>query len=95
MEFIGTFPIDGIAAQAREALAEARVWHEFRARAEMARGYAESVLADLHLPHMPSLEQVRRLAEQRLARTPSLDDIARRTRQVLLEAITARLLREA
>jgi hypothetical protein len=44
---------------------------------------------------MPSLEQVRRLAEQRLARTPSLDDIARRTRQVLLEAITARLLREA
>ena len=94
-QLAGTFPIDGIAAQAREALAEARVWHEFRARAEMARGYAESVLADLHLPHMPSLEQVRRLAEQRLARTPSLDDIARRTRQVLLEAITARLLREA
>ena len=74
-----------IAAQAREALAEARIWQEFRARAEQARGYAEAVLGELHLPQMPSLEQVRRLAEDRLARTPSLDEIARRTRQVMLE----------
>jgi stearoyl-CoA desaturase (delta-9 desaturase) len=94
-QLAATFPVDGIAAQAREALAEARIWHEFRSRAEQARGYAEAALGDLHLPHMPSLEQVRRRAEQRLARTPSLDDIARRTRQVLLEAITARLLKEA
>ncbi len=93
-QLAGTFPIDGIAAQAKAALAEARIWQEFRARAQQARGHAEAVLGELHLPQMPSLEQVRRLAEQRLARTPSLDDIAQRTRQVLLETIANRLLKE-
>ena len=48
-----------------------------------------------HLPHLPSVEEIRGFAEQRLARTVSLDDIARRTRQVLLEAIAVRLIDEA
>jgi hypothetical protein len=44
---------------------------------------------------MPSVEEIRGYAEQRLARTVSLDEIARRTRQVLLEAVAVRLLHEA
>ena len=88
-QLAGAFPLERIAAQAHEALSEARVWQEFRARAQQARGHAEALLGDLHLPQMPSLEQVRRLAEARLARTPSLDDIARRTRQVILETIAS------
>lgn len=93
-QLAGTFPLERIAAQADEALSEARVWQEFRLRAQQARGHAEALLGDLHLPHMPSLEQVRRAAEARLARTPSLDDIASRTRQVILETIASRLLKE-
>ena len=61
----------------------------------MARGHAEAFLAEIHLPHMPSVEEIRGYAEQRLARTVSLDEIARRTRQVLLEAIAVRLLDDA
>ena len=44
---------------------------------------------------MPSVEEIRGYAEQRLARTVSLDEIARRTRQVLLETVAVRLLNEA
>jgi hypothetical protein len=40
------------------------------------------------------VEEIRGYAEQRLARTVSLDEIARRTRQVLLEAVAIRLLNE-
>jgi stearoyl-CoA desaturase (Delta-9 desaturase) len=89
------WPIEGIATRTHEALAETPVWSELQSRLVAARGQAEAFLADLHLPHVPSLEEIRGYAEARLARTASLDDIARRTRQILLESILARLLKKA
>ena len=94
-QLAATFPTDRLAAQASDALAHARGWPDFQAKAQIARDQAAAFLGELHLPQMPSLDQLRRLAEDRLARTPSLDEIAGRTRQVLLEAVAARLLREA
>jgi stearoyl-CoA desaturase (Delta-9 desaturase) len=94
-QLAATFPTDRLAVQAKDALAHARGWPDFQAKALVARAQAAAFLGELHLPHMPSLDQLRRLAEVRLARTPSLDEIAGRTRQVLLEAVAARLLREA
>ena len=70
-------------------------WAELQSRGRLACGHAEAFLAEIHLPHLPSLEEIRAYAEQRLARTVSLDDIARRTRQILLEAIAIRLLDQA
>jgi stearoyl-CoA desaturase (delta-9 desaturase) len=70
-------------------------WAELQSRGRLARGHAEAFLAEIHLPHLPSVEEIRGFAEQRLARTVSLDDIARRTRQLLLEATAARLLDRA
>jgi stearoyl-CoA desaturase (Delta-9 desaturase) len=89
------WPVEGIAAQSHEALAETPVWSELQSRVVAARGQAEAFLAELHLPHVPSVEEIRRYAEARLARTASLDEIARRTRQILLESIFARLLTKA
>jgi stearoyl-CoA desaturase (delta-9 desaturase) len=89
------FPVERIAAQTHEALAETPIWTELQSRVRVARCQAEAFLADLHLPHVPSIEEIRRYADQRLARTPSLDDIAGRTRQILIEAIAARLLTKA
>jgi stearoyl-CoA desaturase (Delta-9 desaturase) len=90
-----SFPIERLAAQAHEALAQTPSWAELQQRVGDARQQAEAFLAELHLPHLPSLEEIRRSAEQRLARTPSLDDIAQRTRQILHETIAARLLSKA
>ncbi|HET8727957.1 MAG TPA: acyl-CoA desaturase [Alphaproteobacteria bacterium] len=94
-QLAASFPVDRIAAQASEALAHTPIWTELQARAQTARSQAEALLADVRLPHMPSLEEVRRYAQTRLVRTPSLDDIAGRTRQILLEAVAARLLDDA
>ena len=88
------FPVERIAAPAHETLAQMPTWPELQSRGRLARTHAHSLLAEIHLPHMPSLEEIRGYAEQRLARTVSLDEIARRTRQILLEAVAVRLLHE-
>jgi stearoyl-CoA desaturase (delta-9 desaturase) len=89
------WPIERIVAQTHEALAATPLWSELQSRVVAARCQAEAFLAELHLPHVPSLEEIRDYAEARLARTASLDEIARRTREILLEAISARLLKKA
>jgi stearoyl-CoA desaturase (delta-9 desaturase) len=94
-QLAGAFPIERIAAQCQETLAQMPTWAELRSRGRLARGHAEAFLAEIHLAHLPSVEEIRSHAEQRLARTVSLDEIACRTRQVLLEAIAVRLLNDA
>lgn len=89
------FPHERIAALIHEDLAQTPTWVELQARLREARCHAEALLAELHLPHVPSVEEIRHYAEQHFARTPSLDDIAARTRQILLEAISVRLLMKA
>jgi stearoyl-CoA desaturase (delta-9 desaturase) len=94
-QLAGGFPVERIAAQTHAALAQTPSWAELASRLRVARHQAEAFLADLHLPHVPSLEEIRGYAEQRLAHTPSLDEIVRRTRQILLESISVRLLEQA
>ncbi|HLT03282.1 MAG TPA: acyl-CoA desaturase [Geminicoccaceae bacterium] len=94
-QLAGAFPIERIAAQAHETLAHMPSWAELHSRGRAARAHAEAFLAEIHLPHLPSVEEIRAFAEERLARTASLDDIARRTRQILLEALAVRLLDQA
>ena len=86
------FPTDPIAAQANEVLAVSHLWPDFHARALVARSHAVCLLIDLHLPRLPSMDAIRRIAERRLARTPWLDEIVRRTQEILLESVTQRLL---
>ncbi len=94
-QLAASFPVDSIAAQVREALSRTPTWAELQSRAQSARQQAEAFLAEIHLPHIPSAEEIRRHAQERIARTPSLDEIADRTRQRLLELVSARLLDEA
>ena len=94
-QLASAFPVGPIAAQTHETLAQMPTWAELRSRGRLAREHAEAFLAEIHLPHIPSVEEIRGYAEQRLARTVSLDDIAHRTRQILLEMVAARLLDEA
>ncbi|HYD99677.1 MAG TPA: acyl-CoA desaturase [Alphaproteobacteria bacterium] len=81
-QLAATFPVERIAAE----LARSAPLEELRRRLAAARS-----TADLHLPALPTLDEVRRHAKARLAATPSLDDIARRTREVLVESVLNRL----
>jgi stearoyl-CoA desaturase (Delta-9 desaturase) len=94
-QLASAFPLERIAALTHEDLARTPKWAELQSRLREARSHAEAFLAELHFPHVPSVEEIRRYAERHLARTPSLEDIAARARQVLLEAIAVRLLARA
>ena len=56
-----------------------------------AQHRATEVLASLHLPHMPTREEIRAKATATLAKTPSIDEIVDRAYGLVLDAIGARL----
>ena len=58
---------------------------------KVARQLAAAFPVDLHLPELPTLDDVRQFAERTLARTPSLDQIAERARELILAAVAERL----
>lgn len=94
-QLTASFPIERITDQVREALARTQSWGELRLCALRAHRQAEEFLDGIQLPQFPTLDEVRRYAEARLARTPSIDQIASRTRQCLLELVAARLIEKA
>ncbi len=56
-----------------------------------AQHRATEVLANLHLPHLPTREEIRAKATATLAKTPSIDEIVDRAYGLVLDAIGARL----
>jgi stearoyl-CoA desaturase (delta-9 desaturase) len=52
---------------------------------------AVEVLANLHLPHLPTRNEIRAQATTMFARTPSIDEIVDRAHGLVLDAIGARL----
>jgi len=90
-QLAASFPINQIAHQVHEALARTPSWAELKACIASARSQADTFWHDIDLPAVPSLEEVRRYAREHLAHTPSLEDIAVRARERLLELVYARL----
>jgi stearoyl-CoA desaturase (delta-9 desaturase) len=74
----GTFHVDSLVEQAREA------WSN--------KPHLD--LREIHLPHLPSLDELKRRASEMALRTPSLDDVAHRAREILAEAVAQRLTQE-
>jgi stearoyl-CoA desaturase (delta-9 desaturase) len=56
-----------------------------------ARERATEVLAGLHLPHLPTRDEILAKASATLAKTPSLDDIVDCAYRLVLDAVGARL----
>jgi stearoyl-CoA desaturase (delta-9 desaturase) len=90
-QLAASFPINQIAHQVQETLIRAAGWTEMKARIAASRAHAGTSWSELDLPEVPSLEDVRRYAAERLAKTRSLEEIAVQARERLLELICARL----
>jgi stearoyl-CoA desaturase (delta-9 desaturase) len=60
-------------------------------RLAATRERATEVLATVHLPHLPTREEILAKATATLAKTPSLDDIVDRAYSLVLDAVGARL----
>ena len=61
-------------------------------RAGEARRQVQERLADVHLPELPTIDEIRARAQEILDETPSLDEIVERAREILLDAVSVRLL---
>lgn len=90
-QLAASFPINQIANQVQDALAHTPGWTELKARIASARTQAEAFWSEVDLSVVPTLEDVRRYAMERIAQTPSLEEIAVRARERLLELVYSRL----
>jgi stearoyl-CoA desaturase (delta-9 desaturase) len=90
-QLAASFPAERIGAGVREAWARTPTLEELRQLARAARSRAAAMLADMHPPHVPSVQELRECAAQMFGAAPSLDDIATRARELILEAVAAEL----
>ena len=86
------FPLDQIAARARDAWAQTPTLHELRERVAVEQARAEELLAELQMPHIPTVAEIRGQAEAMFASTPSMDAIVARAREIIVQNVTIRLL---
>ncbi len=91
-----SYPLDAIAARLREAWDHKPTLQELQAKAAQRRDEAVAHLKEMDLPHVPTIEEIRadlhaRLQE-RFHHSPSLDEIAQRAREILIEKVSEGLL---
>ena len=90
-DLAGAFRVEQIAHSVRDAWDESHVLEDLQARARQARGQAEKRLAELSLPHLPTIPELREKAEERFQETGSLDLIVNRAHEMLAEAVAQHL----
>jgi stearoyl-CoA desaturase (Delta-9 desaturase) len=88
-----TFPAERMAAQLKEAWEHHPTWPEIQQRLAAARAQAAARLATVQLPELPTADEIRRRAAE-MFRVPevSLDEVAERARELLIHAVSVRLL---
>ncbi len=92
---VASMAVDRMSNQLREAWANTPTLDKLRERARTAGSDAHMMLRDMHLPHVPTADELREKVREMFASSPSLDDIVARTRELLLEAIATELLLSA
>ena len=86
-----SFNAERIAAAIAAALGNSGL-ADLRARLSHAQSFAAmEIFSELNLPHIPSKAEIVRRARSLLANSPSMEDIAAKAHELLLEAIGTRL----
>jgi stearoyl-CoA desaturase (delta-9 desaturase) len=89
-QLAASFNSDWIAGAVASALENGSL-AALQQRLSAAHGQAVDVLANAHLPHLPTRGECAARARAMFARTPSVDDIVDRAYRLVLDAISARL----
>jgi len=94
-EVAGSFQIEVMAREIQDAWAANKPnlpnLDEVRARIQQRREDAATYLRELHLPHVPTMEEIRGRLKEQYDDTPSLDEIAERAQEIVLERLSAAL----
>ncbi len=91
-ELAGAFSIESISASVREAWTESHALEDLAERALRARDQLEERLAELSLPHLPTIPELRDKAEEMFHESPSIDAIVQRAHELLAASVAAHLL---
>lgn len=90
-----SFPAEVMARELRAAIERGtHGLEELGQRLARTRDEAMAAFRDLHLPGIPTLEEVRRRIAERYTDSPTLDEIAERAREILFERILNHLAPE-
>jgi stearoyl-CoA desaturase (Delta-9 desaturase) len=90
-DLAATFNVDAITAKVSHALAGTPSLADLHERLAAAQHKAGEILAGLHLPHLPTKDEVWARASTMFVKTRSLDEIAERAHAMILHAVGARL----
>jgi stearoyl-CoA desaturase (delta-9 desaturase) len=90
-ELAGSIHIEPYVARVREAWAESHPVEDLADWAKRRRDQVEARLAELSLPHLPTIPELRERAEEMFHETPSLDAIVNRAHELLAMAVAAHL----
>ena len=90
-DLAGSISIEPYVARVREAWAESHTLEDLAERARKARDQVEERLAELSLPHLPTIPELREKAEEMFSESPSLDAIVNRAHELLAMAVAAHL----
>jgi stearoyl-CoA desaturase (delta-9 desaturase) len=90
-ELAASFSVDPYVVRVREAWSESHKLEDLAELARRAREQVEDRLAELSLPHLPTIPELREKAEEMFQETPSLDAIVNRAHEMLARAVAARV----
>jgi stearoyl-CoA desaturase (delta-9 desaturase) len=90
-ELVASFNLEAITASVHAAMASSPRLADLEAAFSAAQHRAAEVLAGLHVPSLPTRDDLARKASEMFARTRSMDDIVERAHRMMLDAVSARL----
>ena len=94
-ELASAFSVEGISAAVHDAWPEKPSLDDLAERARRARAQVEEHLAEMSLPHLPTVPELREKAEEMFSESPSIDDIVNRAHELLAAAVAAHLVETA
>ena len=96
IQLAATVSVQPAVERLREKWDATPTFEEIQQMARQARDDAEARLVayldQLQLPELPTAEELRARAAEMFADTPSMDEVAQRARELILEAVSAHLL---
>jgi stearoyl-CoA desaturase (Delta-9 desaturase) len=90
-DLVATFNIESISTKLAHALETTSSLGELRAKLASPQHKAHEVLAHVHLPHLPTREEIGARASSMFVKTRSFEDIVERAHRMILEAVGTRL----
>ena len=82
-ELASSFSVEVISSRVRESWAESHTLEDLSDRAKRTRDQLETRIAEMSLPHLPTIPELRDKAEEMFQESPSVDEIVNRAHELL------------